>query len=133
MKVALTILTLILLGCSQADVKGLPVAPPPTFPPPVSPGSSQTWLWGMAVHASGVCIDGATAAVVRGQRLGQRVEQRTPCDAWAYDGGFIFKDLTPGVEMTLRVSAPGFTMQEKTVIPFGGPQTAVLFVLSPTQ
>jgi hypothetical protein len=33
MKVALTILsTLTLLGCSQEDVQGLPVAPPPTVP-----------------------------------------------------------------------------------------------------
>jgi len=130
MKVALTILsTLALLGCSREDVQELPVAPPPT----VRPGGSLTWLWGMVVDETGVCIVGATASVVHGQGLGQSVEQATPCDAWAYDGGFVFKDLTPGVEMTLRVSAPGFIVQERTVVPSLGPQTAVLFAPSRSQ
>jgi hypothetical protein len=97
-----------------------------------TPGSSLTSLWGMVVDETGVCIVGATALVVHGQGLGQSVEQTTPCDAWAYDGGFVFKHLTPGVEMTLRVSAPGFIEQERTVVPSLGPQTAVLFAPSRT-
>jgi hypothetical protein len=53
----------------------------------------------MILDEGGACIVGATATVVRGQRLGQSITQ-TPCDAWAYGGGFVYKDLTPGVEMT---------------------------------
>jgi hypothetical protein len=105
MKIALTILsTLTLLGCSPENVQRLPTSPDlPSDPPPDRSGSS-TWLWGMVVAESGVCIDGATATVVRGQGLGQSITQTTPCDAWAYDGGFVFKDLIPGVEMTIRVN-----------------------------
>jgi hypothetical protein len=55
----------------------------------------------MVVEESGVCIVGATVHVVRGQGLGQHITQSTPCDAWAYDGGAVFRDLTPGVEITV--------------------------------
>jgi hypothetical protein len=84
----------------------------------------------MVVDESGVCIVGATVQVVRGQGVGQSVKQTTPCDAWAYDGGFVFRDLTPGVEMTLRASASGYAEQEKIVAPSSGPQMAVLFAPS---
>jgi len=69
--------------------------------------------------------------VVRGQRLGQSITQTTPCDAWAYDGGFVFNNLTPGVEMTLRTSAVGYAPVEKTVVPSLGPQTALILVPAP--
>ena len=129
MRIALTILsTMTLLGCSQEDVQVLPTSPVPV--PPVQPASSLAWLWGMVVDESGVCIPGATATVVRGQGLGQSIKQTTPCNAWAYDGGFVFKDLTPGVEMTLRVSAGGYAVEEKTVLPSSGPQMAVVFAPS---
>jgi hypothetical protein len=132
MKTALTILsTLTLLGCSPENVQRLPTTPelPPNQPPnkPVSP----VWLWGMVVHDHGGCIDGATVTVVRGQSLGQSITQTTPCDAWAYDGGFVFNNLTPGVEMTLRTSAVGFAPVEKTVVPSLGPQTALILVPAP--
>jgi len=132
MKTALTILsTLTLLGCSPENVQRLPTTPelPPNQPPnqPVSP----VWLWGMVVHDSGICIDGATVTVVRGQSLGQSITQTTPCDAWAYDGGFVFNNLTPGVEMTLRTSAVGYAPVEKTVVPSLGPQTALILVPAP--
>jgi hypothetical protein len=84
----------------------------------------------MVVDEAGVCIVGATVQVVRGQSLGQSITQTTPCDAWAYDGGVVFKDLTPGVEMTLRASASGYAAQETTVVPSSGPQMAVLFTPS---
>lgn len=120
MKTALTILsTLTLLGCSEENT-------PYRLFSPTDPPASLTWLWGMVVDESGVCIPGATVTVVRGQRLGQHITQTTPCDAWAYDGGFVFKNLTAGVEMTLRVSAIGYAVEEKTVVPFVGPQTAVI-------
>jgi hypothetical protein len=79
----------------------------------------------MVVDEAGLCIVGATIEVVDG--AGHAVTQTTPCDAWAYDGGVVFRDLTPGVEMTLRASASGYAAQEKTVVPSLGPQMAVLF------
>jgi hypothetical protein len=128
MKTALTILsTLTLLGCSPEDVQRLPTTPElPNQPPnqPVSPA----WLWGMVVEDSGICIEGATVTVVRGQGVGQSSTQTTPCDAWSYDGGFAFNNLTPGVEMTLRTSAVGYAPVEKTVVPSSGPQTALILV-----
>jgi hypothetical protein len=87
----------------------------------------------MVVDETGVCIVGATVQVVSGQGLGQTITQTTPCDAWAYDGGVVFRDLTPGAEMTLRASAPGYATQEKTVVPSLGPQMAVLFAPSRIQ
>ena len=68
--------------------------------------------------------------MVGGQGVGQSVRQTTPCDAWSYDNRFQFKDLTPGVEMTLRASAPGWNTLMKTVIPHVGVQTGVIFTLS---
>ena len=63
--------------------------------------------------------------VVRGQAQGQRIMQETPCDAWSYGGGFTFTGLSPGVEMTLRASAPGWSTEEKTFVPHLGVQTTV--------
>jgi hypothetical protein len=93
-------------------------------------GGAPTWLWGFVVDGSGGCIDGGTVEVVGGQRLGERITQETPCDVWAYDGGFVFRDLTPGVEMIIRASAPGYAPLVKSVTPYSGPQTAFLFPLS---
>jgi hypothetical protein len=42
----------------------------------------------------------------------------------------MFNDLTPGVAMTLRASAPGWTPFEKTVTPHTGGQVAVVITLS---
>jgi hypothetical protein len=122
MKIVLTILaTVTLLACSELDLPTLPQTPGPgpTLPqgPPLGPLGSRAWVWGLVVNDAGVCIAGASATVVRGQGLGQSAKQSTPCDAWAYDGGFVFRDLTPGVEMTIRASAPGYVSQELIVVP----------------
>jgi hypothetical protein len=84
----------------------------------------------MVVDQSGVCIDGASVRVVRGQRLGADASQEMPCDVWAYSGGFMFRNLTPGIEMTIRASAPGYIDEERTITPSTGPQTAYLFTPS---
>jgi hypothetical protein len=127
--------SLTLLGCSQESPRSsLPAAPGPPIPTaspvPSPPAGSSTFLWGMVVDESGVCIVGAAVQVVSGQGLGQSMTQITPCDAWSYDGGVIFRDLTPGVEMTLRASASGYAAQQKTVVPSIGGQMAVLFAPS---
>jgi hypothetical protein len=128
MRFALIILaTATLLGCSQEGGQRLPTAPsqPPNASSAPRP-NSLTFLWVMVVDDGGVCIFGATVEVVRGQGLGQSMTQTTPCAAWDYDGGFVFRDLTPGVEMTLRASALGYAAQERTVVPSLGPQMAVV-------
>jgi hypothetical protein len=94
---------------------------------------SFAWLWVKVVDESGVCIDGATIQVVRGQRLGPSITQETPCNAWSVEGGVFFRDLTPGVEMTLRASASGRVALETTVIPTSGPIRAILLTPSRIQ
>lgn len=116
------LLTWTLVGCSQETT---PVVPVPTSPAS-TPGSSL--LWGMVIDGSGVCIAEATVEVVRGQRLGQSIKQTTPCGAWDYDGGFMFKNLDAGVELTLRASAPGFATQEKAFVPSSGSSYQAVFV-----
>ena len=127
MRIALTLVSMvILLGCSEESNRRIPTLP--TAPsPPAQPSSTPAWLWGMVVDESGICIEGATATVVGGQAVGQTIAQTTPCDAWAYDGGFFFRDLTPGVEMTIRATAPGRASEEQKVMPSFGSGMAVLF------
>jgi hypothetical protein len=84
----------------------------------------------MVIEGSGGCIENATVQVVSGQRQGENQVQETPCGAWDYGGGFLFKNLTPGVPMTLRASAPGWTTQEQTFMPFTGAYSAVFLTLS---
>jgi hypothetical protein len=127
MKFALMCLaTVTLAGCSQASSEQLSTGPSPL--PPAAATASLTSVWTMVVDTSGVCIEGATLLVVGGQRVGYSATQNTPCDAWAYGGGAEFRDLIPGMEMTIRASAPGYTAQERTIVPSSGSQQAVLFV-----
>lgn len=98
-----------------------------TAPSPTPTPGALTSLWGFVVDSGGACIKDAMVEVVRGQAQGQQIMQETPCDAWDYGNGFVFKELSPGLEMTLRASAPGWSREEKTVVP-GGP-TAVLISL----
>lgn len=133
MKFALTIVaTLTLLGCSRDSPQPSPAAPSPPSVPSASPASNNAFLWAMVVDESGVCIDGATIQVVRGQSAGLSVPQTTPCAVWDYDGGVFIKDLTPGVAMTLRATAPGWASLEMTVVPSSGQQGAVLLTPSRT-
>jgi len=48
-------------------------------------------------------------------------QNQTPCDYWGYYGGLLLKDLTPGVEVTLRGAAPGYTPREMRFLPFPTP------------
>ena len=84
----------------------------------------------MVVDPSGLCIAGASVRVIAGQRAGEARAQVTPCDVWAYDGGFQFNSVTAGLPMTLRISAPGYLDLDKTVTPSLGPQQAVIFAPS---
>ena len=119
-------LVLAALACSQDGAFRLPLAPTPPIPqvPPIQPSASLGTVWILVLDESGVCVDSATATVVRGQGVGQSVRQVTPCGLWEYGGGIVFKDLTPGATMTLRLSAAGYTEQERTVLPAVGTYTA---------
>ena len=125
MKLAAIVLAVFTLSACAGDTG--PHAPPAPNDIVSTPfPAARAFLWGMIVEDSGVCIEGATVRVVRGQRAGESMTQTTPCDAWSF-GGFTFRDLTPGVEMTLRASAPGYADEEQTVRPSSGPQQAMLF------
>ena len=86
---------------------------------PTQPSRASISLYGFVTDFTGVCIEGAAVEVVRGQAQGQRTTQETPCGVWDVGGGFVFTDLTPGVEMTLRASAPGWSTVEETFVPSG--------------
>lgn len=108
-------------GCSNETAPSSPASPR-------TPGPAS--LWGMVIEDSGVCIAGATVRVVGGQAIGRSAAQEDPCDAWGYGGGFVLTGLTPGVAMTLRVSAPGYAAKDTTVFPRVGAQTALLITPS---
>jgi hypothetical protein len=81
---------------------------------------------------SAVCIPGAKVEVVAGQAIG-RSDTQGECSWWGYgDDEIEFRDLTLGVEMTLRASASGYIAQEKVVVPLSKsePQTPLIFELS---
>jgi hypothetical protein len=132
-KFALAIVVMLpLCGCSQEGTQRSPIAPAPPVTTPSPTAGSLTWLFGYVVNGvdGQLCIAGATVQVVAGQGVGRSVAQTTPCSIWDYSGGFNFDDLTSGVAMTLRGSAPGWTSFEKTVTPHTGAQSAVVIILS---
>ena len=85
----------------------------------------------MVVNPSGGCIPAATIQVVAGQAVGEPITQETPCDVWGYSGGVEYHNLTAGVSMTLRATAPGYAAEEMTITPFGGAQSAIIFAPRP--
>ena len=87
----------------------------------------MVWIWVMVVDSTGVCIPGATVQIVAGQAVGNPTTQETPCTVWDYEGGIEYHNLIAGVSMTLRAAAAGYAAEEKTITPFGGPQTAIIF------
>jgi hypothetical protein len=94
----------------------------------------RTRIFGSVLGADGFCIAQATISVVSGQGTGQTLAQNPNCYPWG-DDGFEINDLTPGVAMTLRVSAPNYVTKDTTVIPwvptpYTGPLTPVLIVPS---
>ena len=72
---------------------------------------------GMVISNGGGCIQGAVVEIVGGQGVGRRMTQTDPCSWWDPGEGFIFTDLVPDVELTIRASAAGFTSKESTVKP----------------
>jgi hypothetical protein len=110
------VVALTLCGCAESKVDS--TAPAPS-------ASKNAIVWGMVLDASGACIPGAVALVVAGQGAGQSRTQVTPCAAWDLEGGFVLKDLTAGVELTVQASAPGYATLQKTVVPSDGAMGAI--------
>lgn len=71
----------------------------------------------MVISNGGGCIQGAVVEIVGGQGIGRTMTQTARCSWWDPDEGFIFTDLAPDVELTIRASAPGYTSKESTVKP----------------
>lgn len=70
----------------------------------------------MVAESSGICVLGARVDVIAGQAVGQTAAQDHPCNIWDI-GGVEFDNLTPGTELTVRASAPGYATREMTVVP----------------
>lgn len=132
--------TLALLGYSCGD-NALPTAPsrsptvsvsPAPDPPAPSPvGTASFWAIVIEQGGGGACIVGATVEIVAGQAIGQSGTMPEVCDVWWVDGAF-FRDLTVGVSMTARASAPGYLTQEIVVMPTPdpGPHRATVIELA---
>jgi hypothetical protein len=137
--VTILIIVVVLAGCSSESVPRTPTAPTspvaPAPPAPPTPTTGSALLWVMVIGESGACIDGATIQIVGAQGAGEAVPQRTPCGVWDYDGGLLLTDLTPGVELTLRGAATGYTQRELSFLPFPTPGSyqAVFITLSKAQ
>lgn len=125
------LIALTLAGCSPA-VPSSPTANPttPTLDSP-NPADAATngWIWAMAVERTGACVADAAFEIVSGQSpSGDIIRQETPCSVWDYGGGIMLRNLTTGVAMTLRASAPGYNTVERSLFPkLGG--TVEAFVL----
>ena len=127
------LIALTLVGCSPPAPSS--PSPNPTTPtldspsPPGPPAATNGWIWAMAVERTGACIADATFEIVSAQGpSGDIIRQETPCSVWDYGGGIMLRNLTTGVAMTLRASAPGYNTVERSLFPkVGG--TVEAFVL----
>jgi hypothetical protein len=118
--------------CLALTTIALTPAPELDATPPPSPTSrsGSAFIWALVVDQSGICIAGGTIYVVSGPSAGQTFVQDPYCDAWSYSGGVFFGDLSPGVTMTLRASAPGYESLERMAVAASWGQ-AVEFDLTP--
>jgi hypothetical protein len=125
-----------ILGCGGDSTGPSPVTPVTPVTPvapvtPVTPVNAPAWMWGMVLPAGGgygTCIVGATVRLVTDQGEGQQLVQES-CEV--IFGGFTYPDLTPGVAITIRASAPGYATKDTTFVPSTNSyQTAMLIVLS---
>lgn len=108
----------VLLVVSLSACTGqIPSAPSSSSTVPTPGESLARAVSGIVIDASGACIGGAIVEVVAGQAVGQKSAQSGPCDHWWPFNGFAFSNLTPGVSLTLRATAPGHVAKEMTVMP----------------
>ena len=72
---------------------------------------------GMVLSNSGGCIKDAVVEIVAGQGVGRKMTQTAPCSWWDWEDGFLFTDLVPDVELTIRASAFGYDSKESSFVP----------------
>jgi|SRR5687768_1317365 len=101
-----------LVGCSTQ----LPTKPSPASAPAPRESVARN-VYGIVIDRSGACIAGAIVEVIGGQGVGRKSAQSGPCDAWWPFNGFEFLNLTPGISLTLRATAPGHMAKELQVMP----------------
>ena len=126
MRRTFTILTFTAICACGSD--GITTGPGGDSPLPPGPGPLAV-IAGLIVRDDGTCIDSASVRVVQGQGLDRSAAQRTPCDANTGEGGFLLTDLTPGLSMTIRATAPGYLSLDKTITPTLAGSSLVLFTL----
>ena len=122
MRFAWIVLAVMLSGCSTESVPPTaPTPPPPPAPaptPPAPPAPAPVgFLAGMVLSNSGGCIQGAVVEIVGGQGIGRRMTQTAACSWWDWEEGYVFTDLAPDVELTIRASASGYNSTESTFVP----------------
>ena len=123
MKFAPSLLAAAVFAACLSDERGpVPTALPDAVAPPTPPASppvpNAASLRILIIEASGTCLLGATVRVTGGGAPGRTATQDKPCSVWDYgDLGAVLKDLTPGVAVTVLVSASGHVPRELTLIP----------------
>jgi len=127
---AVIIVALTATGCSADSLLSPSTAVDSSVP---TSGPTTAVLWGFVVDESGACIRDAEVEAIAGQAVGEVMHQETPCDVWAYGGGFYFNDLKPGIAITIRASAPGYAPRQMTVMPFTGGYKALEVKLDPVR
>lgn len=71
----------------------------------------------MVISEGGACVRGAVVEIVAGQGIGRRMTQTAACSWWDWEEGFMFAELLPDVQLTIRASASGYAAKESTFTP----------------
>jgi len=71
----------------------------------------------MVISDDGACVRGAVVEIVAGQGIGRKMTQTAACSWWDWEEGFMFPELLPDVQLTIRVSASGYGSKESTFTP----------------
>jgi hypothetical protein len=122
-RLASIVLIVTLSGCSSetapptAPTPPAAPAPAPTPAPPAPPSSTVGFLAGMVLTDDGGCIRDAVVEIVGGQGVGRKMTQTAPCSWWDWEEGFVFTDLVPDVELTIRASASGYDSKDTKFTP----------------
>ena len=102
-------------GCTSQSLPTAPAATQNQTPAPVVPETPS--VSGMIIEPSGACVANATVEVIAGQAVGDKAVQKGLCSHWDPYDGFVFKNLTPGIPLTLRISAEGYVTTIVTLPP----------------
>ena len=105
-------------ACSGDAQYASPTAPGASTPLPSAASSSpkpRAFVLVFVVANTGTCLEDVTVKLLLPGHDSQSTRQVTPCDAWGDSGGALFKDLPPGIEVTVRSSVAGYAPAEAAV------------------